>query len=207
MSTPIDLVDLEYPFTGRWLVQNSPADLVPSHGTTLFASSYAIDFVPVSPDGRSAPVRLRTLFRPETPESFPGFGRRILSPAVGTVVGIHDGEPDHHAYRGFPSIRYALGQRGRAAEGWISVAGNHVQIDIGGAVVFLCHLQRDSITVRPGDRVSVGEPIARCGNSGSSTEPHVHVQVVTTQNIEEALPVPLSFRGSLPVSGEVVMAR
>ena len=43
-----DPFDLAYPFTGRWLVQNSPADRVPSHGTELFASAYAIDFVPVS---------------------------------------------------------------------------------------------------------------------------------------------------------------
>src|SRR5690625_2839611 len=34
-------VDLTYPFTGRWIVQNSPATRVPSHGTDLFATSYA----------------------------------------------------------------------------------------------------------------------------------------------------------------------
>lgn len=48
-----DLLDLEYPFTGRWLVQNSPANRVPSHGTALFATSYAIDFVPVNDAGRT----------------------------------------------------------------------------------------------------------------------------------------------------------
>ncbi|MGO3279506.1 MAG: M23 family peptidase, partial [Brevibacterium aurantiacum] len=42
-----DVLDMDYPFTGRWLVQNSPANRVPSHGTRLFATSYAIDFVPV----------------------------------------------------------------------------------------------------------------------------------------------------------------
>lgn len=46
-------VHLHYPFTGLWLVQNSPADRVPSHGTTLFASSYAIDFVQVDEQGGS----------------------------------------------------------------------------------------------------------------------------------------------------------
>ena len=40
-------VDLAYPFEGRWLTQNSPANRVPSHGTTLLATSFAIDFVPV----------------------------------------------------------------------------------------------------------------------------------------------------------------
>ena len=45
-------VDLEFPFEGRWLTQNSPANRVPSHGTALLASSFAIDFVPVD-EGRA----------------------------------------------------------------------------------------------------------------------------------------------------------
>ena len=47
-------VDLRFPFTGHWLTQRSPADRVPSHGTTLFATTFAIDFVPVDASGRSA---------------------------------------------------------------------------------------------------------------------------------------------------------
>ena len=34
----VPTVDLDYPFTGRWLTQNSPTNRVPSHGTTLFAT-------------------------------------------------------------------------------------------------------------------------------------------------------------------------
>lgn len=59
------VIDLAYPFSGRWLVQNSPADRVPSHGTETFASAHAIDFVPVGEDGRSAPITGRTILRPE----------------------------------------------------------------------------------------------------------------------------------------------
>ena len=101
------VVDLQYPFTGRWLVQNSPANRVPSHGTTVFATSYAIDFVPVGDTHRTAPVTFGTLLRPEPPEKFPGFGRPVLAPADGTVVAVHDSEPDHAAYRGpaFTSLR------------------------------------------------------------------------------------------------------
>ena len=75
------VVDLQYPFTGRWLVQNSPANRVPSHGTTVFATSYAIDFVPVGDTHRTAPVTFGTLLRPEPPEKCPGFGRPVLAPA------------------------------------------------------------------------------------------------------------------------------
>ena len=83
-------LDLAYPFTGRWRTQNSPANRTPSHGTALFATSFAIDFVPVDATGRTAPIRLGSLLRPEPAERFPGFGRRILAPAEGLVVAVHD---------------------------------------------------------------------------------------------------------------------
>ena len=60
-------VELSLPFAGRWAVQNSPASRVPSHGTTLFGTSHAIDFVPVGTDGRSAPRSVKSLFATESP--------------------------------------------------------------------------------------------------------------------------------------------
>jgi hypothetical protein len=40
-------VTVRLPFRGTWLARNSPARRVPSHGTDLFATTYAIDFVAV----------------------------------------------------------------------------------------------------------------------------------------------------------------
>ena len=201
MATPIDL---EYPFSGRWLVQNSPANRVPSHGTTRFATSYAIDFVPVDAAGRTAPIRFASLVRPEPPGHFPGFGRTVLAPVGGLVVAANDTEPDHRAYRRLPSIGYAFTQRRRVQSGWAALAGNHVFIESGGVVVALCHLQQGSVSVRPGQRVQAGDMLAFCGNSGNSTEPHVHVQVIDTPDIESANAVPLTFNGELPRNGQIV---
>lgn len=198
-------LDLAYPFTGAWLVQNSPADRVPSHGTEAFASSYAIDFVPVDDNGRTAPFGLRSLVRPEPPERFPGFGAPVLSPVAGQVVATHDDEADHAAYRGLPSVSYALTQGRRAAQGWLGLAGNHVMIRAGGgAVVVLCHLRRGSVTVRPRQHLRVGEPVGSCGNSGNSTEPHLHLQVIDREDVATARAVPISFGGSLPRNRQIV---
>jgi len=198
-------VELEYPFTGRWSVRNSPANRVPSHGTEALASSFAIDFVPVDAAGRTAPFSLRSLVRPEPAGRFPGFGRPILSPAAGTVVGAQDSAPDHEAFRGLPSVSYALSQRRRAALGWTVLAGNHVLVETDGRVVVaVCHLQRDSVEVRVGDRVSAGRPLGRCGNSGNSTEPHVHVQAFDRHDVAHAEAVPITFLGGLPRNGEIV---
>lgn len=199
----VPTLDLAYPFRGRWHTRNSPADRVPSHGTTAFATAYAIDFVPVDDAGRSAPITLRALLRPEPPERFVGFGRALLAPVEGTVVAAHDGEPDHAAHRGLPSIGYAVTQRGRVAGGWVQLAGNHVMVQ----VVAVCHLQRGSVGVRLGQEVRVGEVLGRCGNSGNSTEPHVHLQAIDRADAGHAGPVPITFGGHLPSNGQVVDAR
>lgn len=199
-------IDLAYPFTGRWLVQNSPADRVPSHGTRLFATSYAIDFVPVDDTGRGARMTLGALVRPQAPGAFPGFGRAVLAPVAGVVLSAHDGEPDHAAHRGLPSIRYALTQRQRVAAGWAALAGNHVLLSCGDVVAALCHLQQGSIRVEAGQAVQVGDVLGRCGNSGNSTEPHVHVQAMDGPDPTRARPVAMTFQGSLPANGQVVRA-
>lgn len=198
-------VDLAYPFQGRWLTQNSPANRVPSHGTTLFATSFAIDFVPVNEAGRTAPVTFRSLLRPEPAERFPGFGRPVLAPVQGVVVGVHHTAPDHHSFRGLPSVGYALTQRRRAAAGWVGLAGNHVMIETpDGPVVAVCHLQFASVQVRIGHSVRVGETLGRCGNSGNSTEPHVHLQAIDRLDVLNAIAVPITFDGRLPRNGEII---
>jgi murein DD-endopeptidase MepM/ murein hydrolase activator NlpD len=200
-----DAVELALPFSGRWLVQNSPADRVPSHGTRLFATSYAIDFVPVDQRGRSAPVTVRTLVRPEAPELFRGFGRPITAPIDGVIVGVHDGESDHTAFRGIPSLFYALTQPRRVARGWEALAGNHVLVEAGPRVVVaLCHLRRGSIGVSVGQTVRRGDVLGECGNSGNSTEPHVHLQAMDGADPSTARPVPIAFTGRIPANGTIV---
>ena len=86
----------------------------------------------------------------------------------------------------------------------MALAGNHVLIECRGIVVALCHLKQGSITVRPGQDVQVGEVLGGCGNSGNSTEPHLHVQAVDSPDIERAKAVPVTFEGSLPANGDIV---
>src|SRR5699024_8211345 len=196
---------LTSPFTGRWLVQNSPASRVPSHGTTLFATAHAIDFVPVDVQGRSAPFTVTSLLRAEPAEHFPGIGRPVLAPSAGTVLAVHQAEEDHDAFRGFPSLGYAWTQRRRLAAGWVALAGNHVMLrDDAGHVVALCHLQQGSIPVASGQRVGIGDLLGRCGNSGNSTEPHLHLQVIDQPQVPGAAAVPFVLDGDLPRNGEIV---
>ncbi len=189
---------LRLPFTRRWVVQNSPARRVPSHGTDLLGLRYAIDFVGVDDQHRTAPLRdWRTILATEPPERFFAYGRPILAPCDGVIVEAHDGEIDHAARRSqLALVPYALGQASRLRQGLRAVAGNYVIIAHrdGGSFVSLVHLRAASMRVGIGDEVAVGQQIAECGNSGNSTQPHVHVQVTDSPNLSVARGVPLVFR-------------
>lgn len=211
---PVVPVVLDLPFRGRWRTENSPARRVPSHGTDLFGVTYAIDFVAVDDRGRSAPRTWRSLLSTEAPEGFLGFGVPILAPVAGTVVEARDGEPDHEARRSQPALAsYALTQGQRVRAGVDAIAGNRVVIDIGtgGPFVLLAHLRRGSVLVQPGETVAVADQLGECGNSGNSTEPHVHVQVTDERPHPAARGLPVAFRrpdGSswVPAESEIVVA-
>jgi murein DD-endopeptidase MepM/ murein hydrolase activator NlpD len=191
-------VVVDLPFDGRWRVQNSPARRVPSHGTHRLGSTYAIDFVGVDDRGRTASsVGWRAVLATEPPENFVAFGRPVLAPVTGTVVGVHDGEPDHEARRSPLTLaRYALGQSGRLRQGVRAIAGNHVLVAVpsGDVVVAVVHLRAGSVRVAVGQRVVAGEQLGACGNSGNSTQPHVHLQAVDDVDLGVARGVPVRFR-------------
>ncbi|MFC7242065.1 M23 family metallopeptidase [Catellatospora aurea] len=191
-------VVLALPFTGLWLARNSPARRVPSHGTDLLGSRYAIDFVGVDERGRSAGHRdWRTLLATEPPDRYFGFGRPILAPTDGVVVAAHDGEPDHAGRRSqLALVPYMLGQAGRLRRGATAIAGNHVVIELrdSGMFVALVHLRAGSLRVSTGTSVAAGERLADCGNSGNSTQPHVHLQVMDNADLSVARGVPMTFR-------------
>ncbi|WP_406727864.1 M23 family metallopeptidase [Streptomyces sp. GD-15H] len=191
-------VEVSMPFTGPWRVRNSPARRVPSHGTDLLGSSYAIDFVAVDDRHRTAGSRSwRTFLATEPPEIFHAFGRPVLAPVSGTVIAAHDSEPDHEARRSqLALVPYVLGQGSRLREGVHAIAGNHVIISLSpsGPFVALVHFRSGSVRVSAGDTVVEGQHIADCGNSGNSTQPHVHVQAMDSADLSVARGLPMRFR-------------
>lgn len=204
---------LAYPFSGRWLARNSPARRVPSHGTHLMGTTYAIDFIPVDARGRSAPWNWRAAVATEAPENFVGFGAPILAPCSGRVVIAHDGEPDHEARRSqLTLLPYMLGQARRARGGAHAIAGNHVVIATGtdGPYILLAHLRKGSVKVAVGDHVHEGVVLAACGNSGNSTRPHLHIQATDSTDWNQARGLPIAFRATgapaLPGESEIITA-
>ncbi|MFX4228784.1 MAG: M23 family metallopeptidase [Porticoccaceae bacterium] len=87
------------------------------------------------------------------------------------------------------------------------MAGNHVAIDCGGFFVFLAHLRRGSILVARGDSVETGDPLGQMGNSGNSSEPHLHVHAQKGLPNEAPMggePLWLTINGQFPVRNSVL---
>jgi urea transporter/murein DD-endopeptidase MepM/ murein hydrolase activator NlpD len=95
-------------------------------------------------------------------EDFYCFGLPVLSPVYGFVVEVKDSLPDN------PPGELDL------TNNW----GNHVLIQTAsGLFVLLAHLRQGSVKVTEGASVTPNTPVASCGNSGRSPQPHLHLQV------------------------------
>jgi murein DD-endopeptidase MepM/ murein hydrolase activator NlpD len=93
--------------------------------------------------------------------------------------------------------------------------GNYVVIDHqNGEYSFLAHLKQGSVAVQVGVRVEPGDLLGLCGNSGNSSEPHLHYHLQNAPGFPGGQGLPAQFqsytadgvmveRGE-PVRGQVV---
>jgi murein DD-endopeptidase MepM/ murein hydrolase activator NlpD len=89
-------------------------------------------------------------------------------------------------------------------------AGNFVYLKCGASGVLLAHLMQSSVAVTPGDRVREGQQIGRVGNSGYSTEPHLHIHAQRGGGGADFLaadPLPLQVAGRTLVRNSRIDAR
>lgn len=106
------------------------------------------------------------------------WGKPVVAVARGTVVEVVDGIVDNVPGVANPKQLY----------------GNHVVIDHGdGEFSLLAHLMKGSLVVKAGDVVTEGQLLARTGNSGTSTEPHLHFQLMDAPHWLKAHGLPAVF--------------
>jgi Peptidase family M23 len=149
-SAPPQTVELTLPFLGIWGVIQG----FDSGETHVGYAAYALDFVPAENLRTALPEKSRRVLT-----DFPCFGRPVLAPADGKVIWARDGAPDR------PPFNKAKHD-----------AGNFVIIQHAEAeFTEFRHLQSGSLRVKVGDRVSRGQPLANCGNSGNARTPHLHM--------------------------------
>ncbi len=200
-------VEVAPPVTGRWSALNSPADRTPSHGVHAYGQTFAIDLVAEPEPGARPGFRLLWPLARRA-RAFPAFDAPLLAVADGTVVRAADGRRDHLSRTSLPALLYLMVVEGSVREmaGVRHLVGNHLVLELDdGTHALYAHVQRGSFTVREGERVRAGQVVARCGNSGNSTEPHVHFQLMDGPDPDTARGVPFTWRGiGVPRNGEIV---
>lgn len=206
---------LRFPVEGTWVALNGPSDwsphrravvglrpsvripqrfaldLIQFHQETLQTSG---DFLPVRPGADAS-----------APESYLCYGQEVRAAGPAEVLVAVDGLPDRPIGSGDPS----------------NLAGNHVVLR-HGPELYGCyaHLAPGSVAVRVGDQVEAGALLGKVGNSGNTTQPHLHLHFTRGPDVFRDPAAPVGFRGieirgrgraarlqaQLPRDGEVVEA-
>lgn len=141
---------------GASVVTNSHVMTLSPGFESYRGQSYALDIIGQTPLGFYADG-----IAPPDPGAYAIFGTPVQAPCPGTVVSRLDGMPDMT----IPQMDRTL------------LEGNHVLIrcDGGDVHVLLAHLQQGSVLVARDDTVETGQPLAKVGNSGNSSTPHLHI--------------------------------
>ena len=183
---------LRLPFDGEWFVFWGGRTAEDNYHAVAPDQRFAYDLVIVR-DGKSHTGD------GTTNEQYHCFGQPILAPGPGKVAAAVDGIEDNKPGEMNPR----------------QPVGNHVVLDHGnGEYSFLAHLKKGSLAVKPGDTVKPGDRLGLCGNSGNSSEPHLHYHLQTTPRFGDGEGLPAFFQSYLadgkavgkgePVRGQVI---
>ncbi|MEA1784537.1 peptidoglycan DD-metalloendopeptidase family protein [Arenibacter sp. GZD96] len=120
-------------------------------------------------------------------ESYFAFGKEILAPCNAQVIKVITGVKDNIPGETNPE----------------QLTGNTVVLETPNKeYVLFAHLMEGSIAVTEGQMVAQGTVLGKCGNSGNSTEPHLHLSLQNTVDMEDATGAMLFFN-QLWVNGEL----
>jgi murein DD-endopeptidase MepM/ murein hydrolase activator NlpD len=156
------------PVRGEWLAGNGPANgsdhrmaMIALDGRVSIAQRFAIDWVMVGPNGNTFHDTA------SRSENYWDFGQPVYAVADGEVVAVVDSIADNVPHTPLPPVTLA------------NIAGNYVVLRIAPQrYALFAHLQRGSVRVRPQERVRRGAVLGLVGNSGQTTGPHLHFQIM-----------------------------
>ncbi len=143
----------DLPFEGQWLTFWGGDNSEQNTHHDNYLQQHAFDFIQVDESGK--------FFRTDgkTNEDYYSFGQPILAPAGGEIIEAVDGMRDN-----LPG-----------ASNHYMAMGNFVLIRHSDhEYSLLAHLRQGSVCVKAGQHIKPGEKIGECGNSGNSSDPHLH---------------------------------
>jgi len=162
------------PVRGQWAIMNPPGH-----------PQMAYDFLAV--DDRKNPYGrgyfLRHLLSPVSVTSTLAWSQPVFAPLDGVVAESHDGVPDRERINMIYDLIRLLVFRPGPGSPFSAYGGNYVLLKCDGVHVLLAHLRCGSIRVNSTDIVRAGDQLGEVGNSGSSLQPHLHIQVMENEHL------------------------
>ncbi len=183
-NTPLlerNISDLILPFNGEWYVFWGGKKQNDNYHNAYPSMRGAFDFWVMGSNGKSHRSGATKN------EDFYAFGKEIIAPTDAKVVYVFDKVPDND----WPKMNPKAG------------TGNVVLLETKNKeYIILGHLKHNSIVVKEGQYVRQGQILGLCGNSGNSTEPHLHFQVQNLPDFAAATGAWVHFR-KINVKGEI----
>lgn len=173
----------DYPFEGEWFVFWGGTNPLVNYHYEYENQRYAYDFIVF--DGKSS-------FEGDAKanESYAAFGKNYLAPADGKVVAIENNIPDNEP----------VGEMNEDQP-----LGNYVIIDHGNdEFSYLAHFQKESIEVEEGEQVKQGDILGLVGNSGNSSEPHIHFHVADSADPQTSKSIRIQFESDDAKQGDTI---
>lgn len=175
----------------------TPATRVPSHGTDMLGQRYAYDLLKVD-RRRGAHVApggaVRGLLLGMRTRDCYAWGASVHAPFDGEVVRAVDGVAEakwiHPARETFRMLRNAVTF---TPERLPFILGNYVILRSGDVYAGFAHLAPGTVAVIPGQHVSTGDHLGRVGHTGNSTSPHLHFQLMDSEDLLTARGIACAF--------------
>ena len=189
-ATRDERIVLAFPLhDGRFHVGQGGSTPAVNYHTVNRTQRYALDIVKLTDWGNRA-----SRLRPGDLREYASYGVAVHAPCSGTVKQVETSLPDNAVD----------GERNRALPG-----GNQILVRCDGTDVdvLIAHLQAGSVRVTKGERLEAGRLVGAIGNSGNSTEPHLHIHAKRGGSAETGLEgegVPMTFDGRFLVRNDTV---
>lgn len=175
-----NITPLALPFKGEWFVFWGGDTKKDNYHVINKAQKNAFDIIIIDEKNRSFKTN------GGINEDYYAFGQPLLAVCDAVVVSVLDGVPDN--------IPGKMNEK--------QVTGNSVLLKTANdEYILYAHFKLNSIKVKVGETVKQGQVLGLCGNSGNSSEPHLHFHIQDSSSMGEATGIK-SFFEKIKVNGE-----
>lgn len=155
-------INLNYPLkNGTYYVAQGGNSTGLNYHNSHPSQAFALDILKLNRIGTRA-----SGLTPKELDQYEIYGETIYSPCTGKVINVSDGIKELPPYQmNDKTLKYRTK----------NPAGNYVSIQCKDVQVIIAHMIPKSVKVKKGQQIKDGMAIGKVGNSGNSSEPHVHI--------------------------------